>query len=41
MFTDGMTDCRDPKSEPFGFDRIKSVLRSFPIPRRNRFAIIC
>ncbi len=26
LFTDGMTDCRDPKSEPFGLERIKSVL---------------
>jgi serine phosphatase RsbU (regulator of sigma subunit) len=23
MFTDGMTDCRDPKGEPFGLERIK------------------
>ncbi|MBN2116001.1 MAG: SpoIIE family protein phosphatase [Anaerolineales bacterium] len=23
MFTDGMTDCRDPKGEPFGLERIR------------------
>ncbi len=28
MFTDGMTDCRDPKGQPFGLERIKSVLGS-------------
>lgn len=26
LFTDGMTDCRDPKGEPFGLDRIKTTL---------------
>jgi sigma-B regulation protein RsbU (phosphoserine phosphatase) len=26
MFTDGMTDCRDPKGIPFGLDRIKKAL---------------
>lgn len=26
LYTDGMTDCRDPKSEPFGLDRIKTNL---------------
>ena len=26
MFTDGMTDCRTPKGEPFGLERIKSTL---------------
>lgn len=26
MFTDGMTDCRDPKGEPFGLERIKHTL---------------
>jgi serine phosphatase RsbU (regulator of sigma subunit) len=26
MFTDGMTDCRDPLGEAFGFDRIKLLL---------------
>jgi serine phosphatase RsbU (regulator of sigma subunit) len=25
LYTDGMTDCRDPKGEPFGLDRIKQV----------------
>jgi sigma-B regulation protein RsbU (phosphoserine phosphatase) len=25
LFTDGMTDCRDPKGQPFGLDRIKGV----------------
>jgi serine phosphatase RsbU (regulator of sigma subunit) len=26
MFTDGMTDCRNPKGEPFGLERIKTTL---------------
>jgi len=26
MYTDGMTDCRDPKGEPFGIERIKDTL---------------
>jgi serine phosphatase RsbU (regulator of sigma subunit) len=26
MFTDGMTDCRNPKGEPFGLERIKDTL---------------
>jgi len=26
MFTDGMTDCRDPKGTPFGLERIKQTL---------------
>jgi len=26
LFTDGMTDCRDPKGEPFGLERIKITL---------------
>jgi len=26
MFTDGMTDCRDPNGEPFGLERIKQTL---------------
>lgn len=26
LYTDGMTDCRDPKGEPFGLDRIKTTL---------------
>ena len=26
MFTDGMTDCRDPKGEPFGLQRIKETM---------------
>lgn len=26
MFTDGMTDCRNPKGEPFGLERIKRAL---------------
>lgn len=32
MFTDGMTDCRNPKGEPFGLERIKTTvagLKSF------------
>lgn len=26
MFTDGMTDCRNPKGEPFGLERVKNTL---------------
>ncbi len=26
MFTDGMTDCRDPRGEPFGLERIKMTM---------------
>lgn len=26
LYTDGMTDCRDPKGEPFGLERIKETL---------------
>ena len=26
MFTDGLTDCRNPNQEPFGLNRIKSIL---------------
>lgn len=26
MFTDGMTDCRNPKGEPFGLERIKQTM---------------
>lgn len=26
LYTDGMTDCRNPKGEPFGLERIKSTL---------------
>ncbi|MBI5824190.1 MAG: SpoIIE family protein phosphatase [Chloroflexi bacterium] len=29
LYTDGMTDCRDPKSEPFGLERIKDTLSGF------------
>ncbi len=28
LFTDGMTDCRNPKGEPFGLERIKKTLSS-------------
>jgi sigma-B regulation protein RsbU (phosphoserine phosphatase) len=28
MFTDGMTDCRNPKGEPFGLERIKRTVSS-------------
>lgn len=30
LYTDGMTDCRDPKSEPFGLERIKTILGGLP-----------
>jgi serine phosphatase RsbU (regulator of sigma subunit) len=26
MFTDGMTDCRSPKGEPFGLERVKTTM---------------
>ena len=26
MYTDGMTDCRNPKGEPFGLERVKSTI---------------
>jgi sigma-B regulation protein RsbU (phosphoserine phosphatase) len=26
MYTDGMTDCRNPKGEPFGLERIKNTM---------------
>ena len=29
LYTDGMTDCRDPKGEPFGLERIKNTLSDF------------
>lgn len=29
LYTDGMTDCRNPKGEPFGSERIKDVLGGF------------
>lgn len=29
LYTDGMTDCRNPKGEPFGLERIKKVLSGF------------
>ena len=28
LYTDGMTDCRSPKGEPFGLERIKKLLSS-------------
>jgi serine phosphatase RsbU (regulator of sigma subunit) len=31
MFTDGMTDCRNPKGEPFGLDRIKTTTASLEL----------
>ena len=29
MFTDGLTDCRDPSGEPYGIERIKKTMASF------------
>jgi phosphoserine phosphatase RsbU/P len=29
LFTDGMTDCRNPKGEPFGLERIKKTMIGF------------
>lgn len=31
MFTDGMTDCRNPKGIPFGLDRIKTTLAGLSV----------
>lgn len=31
MFTDGMTDCRNPKGEPFGLERIKNTMGSLAV----------
>lgn len=28
MYTDGMTDCRNPKGEPFGLERVKIALKN-------------
>lgn len=30
LFTDGMTDCRNPEGESFGLDRIKNLLSGLP-----------
>ncbi len=30
LFTDGLTDCRDPKGEPFGLERIKTTFSNLP-----------
>lgn len=30
MYTDGMTDCRNPEGEAFGIDRIKNLLSDLP-----------
>jgi phosphoserine phosphatase RsbU/P len=29
LYTDGITDCRNPKGEPFGLERVKEALSSF------------
>ncbi len=29
LYTDGMTDCRNPKGEPFGLERIKKILSGY------------
>lgn len=31
MFTDGMTDCRNPKGEPYGLERIKNTMGSLAV----------
>lgn len=31
MFTDGMTDCRNPKGEPYGLERIKKTLSGLSV----------
>ena len=30
LYTDGMTDCRDPNGVPFGLERIQGILRTCP-----------
>ncbi|MEW5830905.1 MAG: SpoIIE family protein phosphatase [Chloroflexota bacterium] len=30
LYTDGLTDCRDPQGTPFGLDRVKDVFRDMP-----------
>ena len=30
LYTDGLTDCRDPQGTPFGLERVKDVLRDMP-----------
>lgn len=32
MFTDGMTDCRNPKGEPFGLERVKKMMTGLVTP---------
>ena len=31
LFTDGMTDCRNPKGEPYGLERIKNTMGSLAV----------
>jgi sigma-B regulation protein RsbU (phosphoserine phosphatase) len=31
MFTDGMTDCRNPKGVPFGLEKIKTTLSGLSV----------
>jgi serine phosphatase RsbU (regulator of sigma subunit) len=31
MYTDGMTDCRNPKGEPFGLERLKNAMANLEI----------
>ena len=31
MFTDGMTDCRSPRGEPFGLERVKTTLSELQV----------
>lgn len=38
LYTDGMTDCRDPKGEPFGLERIKKTMSDFSNPNAQ---LIC
>ncbi len=30
LYTDGLTDCRDPQGEPFGLEKVKDVLKDMP-----------
>jgi phosphoserine phosphatase RsbU/P len=31
MYTDGMTDCRDPKGKPFGLERVRSTMTNLKV----------
>ena len=39
LYTDGMTDCRDPNGEPFGLERIQHTLSGLPEVRPRRKSV--